>query len=376
MFKKKIKLFSLFGFEVGIDWSWLIIAVLVVWSLSSGLFPAMQEGLSNRTYWFMGIIGALGLFLSIIFHEFCHSVVARNYGLPMKGITLFIFGGVAEMSHEPERPKVEILMAAAGPAASLVVGIIFYALYWTGRRSGWAPPILGLTEYLGGINLLVAGFNLVPAFPLDGGRILRAGLWAWKNDFEWATRITSRIGSGFGILLIFLGILNMLGGNFVGGMWWLLIGLFLRGLAQTSEQRLLIAKALEGEPLDRFIKKENVAVAPSTSVTKLVDQYMYRQHQQLFPIVDGESLLGCVTKEDVKETPRAEWERKTVGELAHSCSPDNTIGPEARAMDAIKAMNQNGLGRLMVVDADGKLRGMVAMSDMLEYVALKSELQG
>jgi Zn-dependent protease len=177
MYGRQFNLFTLFGFRVRIDMSWIIIAILVAWSLSSGYFPVRFENLSTRTYWIMGIIGAAGLFLSIIFHEMAHSLVARRFGMPMKGITLFIFGGIAEMSREPPSPKAEFFMAVVGPLSSFAMAFLLYGVYAAGLRQGWPVGVTGVTMYLSAINGLLGLFNLVPAFPLDGGRVLRSILW-------------------------------------------------------------------------------------------------------------------------------------------------------------------------------------------------------
>jgi Zn-dependent protease len=237
MFNRKFKLFRLFGFEVGIDPSWIVLALLVAWSLSTGYFPVKYHELSSRQYWIMGIIGALGLFLSIVAHEFCHSLVARRSGLPMKGITLFIFGGVAEMNAEPTSARDEFIIAVVGPVSSFAMAAIFYGLNRLGETAGWPTTINGVMGYLGMINVILAVFNLVPAFPLDGGRILRAALWAWKGNLRWATRLASQFGQMFGLLLIALGILRVLGGFFVGGMWFFLIGLFISMKIELEEGR-------------------------------------------------------------------------------------------------------------------------------------------
>ena len=196
MFGRRIKLFTLLGFEVKIDLSWLVIAVLIVWSLSVDLFPRYFPGLGPQAYWGMGVAGALGLFLSIIFHEFSHSIVARKYGMPMKGITLFIFGGVAEMGDEPPRPLAEFMMAVVGPLSSIFIAGVAYVVYLQGTGAGWPEPLNGILGYLAYINALLAGFNLLPAFPLDGGRILRSILWGARKNLRWATRIASGIGAG------------------------------------------------------------------------------------------------------------------------------------------------------------------------------------
>lgn len=375
MFGNRIRLFSLFGFEVSLDPSWLIIAVLVVWSLAKGYFPYMHPGHPARLYWIMGVAGAIGLFLSIVFHEFWHSLVARQYGLAMKGITLFIFGGVAEMEEEPANPKTEFLMAAAGPLSSLILAGIFYVGYHLGRGTNWSAPVAWVLEYMGYMNLILAGFNLVPAFPLDGGRILRSILWGWKGDLRWATNVASTVGSGFGIFLIVVGVLNVLGGNFIGGMWWFLIGLFLRSVARSTNQRLQTRRALEGEPLSRFINRHPVTAPPDISVEEFVNDYVYKHHYKFFPVVDQARLVGCVSTRELKEIPRDEWPRRQVGELARHCSAENTISPDADAVEALSIMRRTGASRLMVTQGD-RLIGVVALKDMLELLALKMELEG
>lgn len=375
MFGKRIKLFKIFGFEVGIDWSWIILVILIAWSLSVGFFPYSYKNLSTQTYWVMGIVGTLGLFFSIIFHEMCHSLVARKYGIPMKGITLFIFGGVAEMGEEPPNPKAEFMMAIVGPISSIAVGIVFYGIYFLGRQNGWSEPINGVVQYLAFINGILAVFNLIPAFPLDGGRVLRSILWGWKKNLRWATHISSKIGSGFGILLIVLGAFQFLRGNFIGGMWWFLIGMFLRGAAKMSYQQLLLRKALEGEIVHRFMKTDPVTVTPSLSVAQLVEDYIYKYHYKMFPIVeDTDRLIGCVTTKQVKEIPREEWSQRNVREIATPCSAENTIGPQVDAMKALSIMSKTGASRLMVTEKN-RLLGIIALKDFLKFFALKVELE-
>ena len=375
MFGKRIKLFKLLGFEVGIDMSWIFIAVLIVWSLSTGLFPFYYKDLSTQIYWFMGITGALLLFASIIAHEFSHSLVARKYGMPMKGITLFIFGGVAQMDKEPPRPMAEFMMAIVGPISSIIIALLFYGLYTVGKQGTFPEPINGVVGYLAIINAILAGFNLIPAFPLDGGRVLRSILWGIKGNLRWATRVSSRIGSGFGFALIALGVIRVLYGNFIGGMWLFLIGMFVHGAAKGAYQQLLTRRALEGEPVRRFMKTEPVTVPPSISIEELVDAYVYQYHFKMFPVVeDSQRLVGCITTKQLKEVPRDQWRQKTVGEVAQSCSAENTIAPQADAMQALSVMNRTGNGRLMVVE-NGRLVGVLSLKDMLELMSLKMELE-
>lgn len=373
MFGSRITLFKLLGFEVRIDISWIIIAVLIVWSLAQGVFPLYDKTLSPLTYWLLGVGGAIGLFASIIFHELSHSLVARRFGLPMRGITLFIFGGVAEMDDEPSSPKAEFLMAIAGPLASIGIGALCLGLLSL-IRGIWPRPSELILNYLGTINLILAGFNLLPAFPLDGGRVFRSLLWRWKGDVRWATRVASQVGSAFGLFLIFLGVFSVLGGGLVGGIWWALIGLFLRSASKMSYQNVLVRSALEGESVKRFMKTDPVTVSGDTTVDHLVEDFIYKYHYRMFPVINDSRPLSCVSINDVKSIPREEWDHHTVRELARPCSTDNTISMDEDAIKALTVMNKTGSSRLMVVDHGGKLIGMVAMRDLMRFLALKLDL--
>lgn len=374
MFGKEIKLFRLLGFEVKIDFSWVILAILITWSLAQGLFPFYYEDFSTVTYWWMGIAGAVGLFISIIFHEFSHSMVARKYGIPMRGITLFIFGGVAQMNEEPNSARSELWMAVAGPAASIVMGIGLLVIDQAGQTLGWPDAVHGVIIYLAVINLVLAAFNLIPAFPLDGGRVLRSALWSWKGNLKRATRISSRIGSGFGILLIVLGAYIFIRGDFIGGVWWFLIGMFLRTASQNSYQQLIMRKELEGESVSRFMNQNPVTVAPSITLNEFVENYVYKLHYKLFPVVDGERLMGCVSVKEVKQVPRTEWKEHTVGEFAEKCSGQNTIASGMDAVTALSMMRRSNNSRLMVVDKD-RLVGIITLKDLLVFLSLKVELE-
>ncbi len=373
MFGKRITIFKLFGFEVKLDLSWLILGLLITWTLAKGLFPNFHEGLSTSTYWIMGVAGAIGLLFSIVFHELWHSLIARRFGLPMKGITLFIFGGVAEMTEEPPSPKAEFFMAVAGPLSSIVLGFLLFGVVFLGETAGWDKPFLGVIDYLAWINLILAGFNLIPAFPLDGGRVLRSILWGWKDDIRWATNVASKIGSGFGFVLIILGVLEAISGNFIGGAWMFLIGMFIRGASQMSYQQIVIRRALEGEKVSRFMASEPVTVPPSTNLNDLIEDYIYEYHYKMYPVVENGKLIGCVELNHVKEIPKEERSGKTVEDIMKSCSADNTVSPDEDAVKALSIMKQKNRSRLMVVDND-KLIGVVALKDMLEFLNIKVDL--
>lgn len=374
MFGKPLTLFRVFGFEVKADGSWLILGALIVWSLARGLFPGWIPGLDPGAYWLMGAAGAAGLFLSIVFHELCHSLVARRFGIDMRGITLFLFGGVSEMGDEPPSPKAEFFMAVAGPASSVVLAAVLTAAGLILRGGGPATPVTGVLRYLGLLNFVLAGFNLIPAFPLDGGRVLRAILWRAWNDLRRATRLASSVGLGAGAVLMGLGALQFLTGQVVGGLWTLIIGLFVRGAARSSYRQVLFRGALEGVPVRKLMTAEPVTVAPSTSVQRLVEDYVYKDQHKMYPVVEGGRLLGCVTLDQVKGVAREDWPSRDVGGLVRDCSADNTVGPDEDVLKALARMQRTGRSRLLVA-ADGKLAGVIALKDIMGFIALKLELE-
>ena len=374
MFGKRIGLFQLLGFKVQADLSWVLLAILVSWSLAKGLFPALYPDLSVASYWRMGVAGMLGLFASIVLHELSHALVARRYELPIKSITLFLFGGVAEMDEEPASPKVEFLMAIAGPIASFVLAIGFYVLSLVGSAIGLPLGVVGVCSYLALINGVLALFNLLPAFPLDGGRVLRSALWYWKGDYRWATRIAAANGEFFGLALIILGLLNVIGGNFVGGMWWFLIGMFLRAAAGASYNQLLTRRAFEGERVSRFMTNQPVTVSPDLLVSEVIDDYMYRYHHDFFPVAQGPRVLGLIDIRQVKSVPPEQRGSLTVADILRPCDPDTTVAPDSDAVQALTIMQRSGNSRLLVIDGD-RLVGVIALKDLLEFLNLKMDLE-
>jgi Zn-dependent protease/predicted transcriptional regulator len=374
MFGRSIKLFSIFDFEVKIDLSWLIILALVIWSLAGIVFPGEFPNLHWSAYLLMGLAGALGLFSSIIFHELCHSLVARRYGLPMKGITLFMFGGVAEMSDEPPSPKAEFLMAAAGPAASVLVAALFFGAYMLGASVGWPGELSAVLRWIAFINIVLVAFNLIPGFPLDGGRMLRATLWHFKHDLRSATQWASRVGAGFAWFLIGMGVLSLLMGAAIGGLWWILIGLFLRGAARQGYRQVIIRQALQGEPVRRFMNTEPVTVSSDLDIQQLVEDYIYKYHFKMFPVVDDGRLSGCVNTAQVKDVPQERWASTLVRDINHSCGAGNSIGPEDDAVHALSKMNSSQSSRLLVVEGD-RLVGIISLKDLLKFLSLKMELE-
>ena len=373
MFAHRITLFELFGFKVQIDASWLLLAVLIVWSLAEGYFPQVLPGLAGATYFWMGIAGLIGLGFSIVVHELAHSLVARRFDMPIRGITLFVFGGVAEMAEEPTSAKGELLMAIAGPAMSLAVAAVFTVLAALGSDFDLAAPAVTVADYLAFINTILALFNLVPAFPLDGGRVLRALLWGWKGDIVWATRIAATSGGLFGFVLIAFGLVSAIGGNIVGGIWLFVLGLFLRAAAAGAVSQIVTRSVLSGQPVSRFMRRDPIAVPPELSLDRLVDEYFYRHYFKNFPVAEGDRLLGSIRLEAIAAVERERWPWTTVGATMDPLSSDTVTDPDADAAAALEQMRRTGQSRLLVA-RDDRLVGVLSLRDLLDFLSVRLDL--
>jgi len=370
MFTKRFRIFHLFGFPIYLDLSWFLILFVLIWSLAAGYFPIMHPGLGAGAYWLMAAVGALALFGSVVLHELGHAVVARRHGIAIKGITLFIFGGVAEMAKEPPSARAEFMVAIAGPIVSVALAGLFYLA----AMMPLPVQVGGVLVYLAFINFILVAFNMVPAFPLDGGRVLRSLLWHWRDDLRGATRITSTIGSGFGIILIALGVFMLFIGNFIGAVWFFLLGMFLRGAARMSYQQLIVRQTLEGEPVHRFMRSDPVTVGTNVPLDSFAQNFVYRHHHKLYPVVDNGHLLGCLNAQRLKDFSPQDWPNHTVGELVQPCTPDMVIEDTADVTDAINQMTQQEAQRMIVVH-NGQLVGILSLRDLSEYLELKSELE-
>jgi Zn-dependent protease/CBS domain-containing protein len=375
MFRYRVTLFSLFGFKVSVDASWLLLAVLITWSLAVGYFPQAAPGLPKEMYWWLGVAGLIGFAFSIVFHELSHSLIARRFDMPIRGITLFVFGGVAEMEEEPPGAKAEFWMAIAGPLMSFFLAFVFFLLsgLFIGPDIAKPTPLAVLFGLLAYVNTVLAVFNLVPAFPLDGGRVLRAALWAWKGDIGWATRVAATAGSVFGFVLIAVGLVSALAGNLVGGLWWFLIGLFLRGAAGAEASRQIARSVLSGLPVSRFMSADVVAVPPDLPLVRLIDDYFYHHYFTSFPVSKDGRLIGCVNLKAVKAALAEHPAIQTVESVMEACPENQTVDPDADSAAALRQMQMAGVTRLFVTKA-GRLVGILALRDLLTFLAIKAEL--
>lgn len=373
MSDRGLPLIRILGFDVRFDLTWLILVALVIWTLSAGYFPQVLEGLSTATYVWMAILGAIGIFASIIIHELAHSLVARRFGMEMRGITLFVFGGAAHMPDEPPTPKAEFWMAIAGPITSVALAVLFWLLATIVAAAAVPETVVAVLGYLAGINLILAIFNMVPGFPLDGGRVLRAMLWWWKNDLHWATRVAASIGGGFGLALVVLGIVAVFGGNLIGGMWLFLIGLFLRAAASNSYQALITREALSGEPASAFMTRDPVTVTADTRLSDLVDEYFLGRYLKAVPVVDHGRLVGIVDVRRTKDVPRGEWPSRRVADVMKPITTEDTVKPDADAVEALRKLQESGASRVLVAEGE-RLVGIISLSDLRRILGLRLDL--
>jgi Zn-dependent protease/CBS domain-containing protein len=374
MFSGNIKLFEVFGFAVRVNVSWAFIALLIAWSLAQGYFPAVYKGFPETTYWWMGVAGVLGLFLSIVLHELAHSLVGRAYGIQIKGITLWLLGGVAELGDEPPSARAEFLMSIAGPLVSVLLAIGFWLGAGVTERLGASEAAAGVFSYLGLLNIVLAVFNMIPAFPLDGGRVLRAGLWAWSDDRRWATRLASRIGQWFGVGLMALGVFQLLSQPGLTGLWWIIMGMFIRSAASNSYYQFEASQLLKGKSISRFMSPDPITVAPDITVQTLIDEWVHGHFHEFFPVVERAKVVGAVGMQQIKQVPRETWRTTTVRQIMAPPSAENSVGADREAKEVLELMHNTGNSRLMVMDNDA-LAGVVALKDLLKPISLKMELE-
>ena len=371
--KKQIELIRIFNIPIKLDLSWFIIVAFISWTLALGYFPHKYPDLDKSIYWIMGISSALLLFVSVLLHELSHSIVAKKNNIPIKGITLFIFGGVAEMTEEPTTAKSEIKMAVAGPVCSGALALVFFVI--SNFLITFVPviPLIGILKYCVFINLALMIFNLLPGFPLDGGRILRAVIWNYTGDIRKATHTTSRIGSSLGVFLIIFGFFNIFTGNFIGGLWFAFIGIFLKGAAESGYQQLVAGKLLHGIKISEIMTRDLVTVEDSTTLDKLVDDYFLKHRYNSYPVVSNEMLVGIVSIHDVKQVPREDWDKVDVRKILDSKIINLCVSPDDDATSAMSKMIRNGLGRIPVLD-NGKLVGIVSHRDIIQIIKHKVDL--
>lgn len=369
----RFKLFRLCAIDVSVDSSWILCAGLVGWSLAETVFPTLSPGLSPALYWWMALVATLGFFASIVAHEFAHSLVARRFGISVRAITLFVFGGMAEMEHEPRTAKSELYTAAAGPAASLALACLFF-LGETAAVAAEAPDTVSTTLwYLAMANAVLFLFNLIPAFPLDGGRVLRAALWAWRGDLIWATSIAAGAGSLFGFFLMAVGILDLVNGDLPIGVWNLMIGLFLRGAALAGREEAIMHTLLAGLRVEEVMSRSPVWVSPELSIETLVEKIIYRHPHLSFPVCRQDRLVGVIGLSRLSLVAPADRGATLVEEVMTPPAEAEMVSPAAEVLSVLRQLRQAKGGALWVVEA-GRLAGVLTASDLQHCLAARRAL--
>jgi Zn-dependent protease len=361
-----VRVFTIRGIPVYVHVGWVFIYALITWSLAVGYFPQALPDLPAAAHWINGLMAALLLFVSVLLHELSHSFVAMGQGLRVRGITLHVFGGVSQIEEEARTPRAELLIAAAGPVTSFLIAAALGALVrWGGLPPGSTRAIL---VYLGFVNVAVGAFNLLPGYPLDGGRVLRAALWKWYGSLERATYLASQAGVGLAYGLMALGVLQILGGGIIGGAWMVLLGLFLStaaevGYAHTSVRRML-AKISVADVMTRDV----ITVAADATVAELVDLF-WAHHVTSFPVVEGDAVRGIVTVQSVHDVPRERWTQARVRESMRPLTDDLVVAPHDSLVRALDKASRSGIGRLAVMDG-GRLRGYLSLKDITHVLTL------
>jgi Zn-dependent protease/predicted transcriptional regulator len=358
------------GIRIGIDYTWLLAFALVSWSLAAGYFPQVLPRQAVLTYWSMGTVGALLLFACVLLHELSHSLVARRRGLHVDSITLFIFGGVSNLSSEMARPLDEFAVAVVGPLTSLVLAGL--ATLLGEALAGGNAVIAALLGYLAFANAMLGVFNLVPGFPLDGGRLLRAAVWAISGSLRQATTIASYTGQTLGYLLVLLGVSTLLGGDVLSGLWMVLIGLFLSGAAASTRQEQVAREVLSEIAVNTVMDTSPPTASAKTSVDDFVFECAVLHGHRAVLVTEADHLLGLVTLADVNKVERDAWVTTTLSEIM-STSPLRTVAPESDLATALELMATHSVHQLPVI-SDGRIVGMINRADILRMLQLRDQL--
>ncbi|MDZ8080075.1 MAG: site-2 protease family protein [Nostoc sp. DcaGUA01] len=367
------RLGSIFGFEIRVDLSWLLIVFLVLWTLSSGLFPSNYPGLSNATYFGMGLVATLLFFASLLAHELSHSFVARAKGIPVEGITLFIFGGVSRTRMDAERPDDEFQIAIVGPVTSLVLAAVFGLIWYIGNTAAWSVVVTGVASYLASINLILAIFNMLPGFPLDGGRVFRSIIWKYTGNKQKATQIASMGGKLLAYVLIALGFWELFGSALLSGLWLILIGWFLYNAAEAGYEELLIRRSLEGVKAQEIMTPYPETVNTDLTLQDLVDKYLLSRRYQSFPVVEDTHPVGIITLNEVKDVPRQEWGDRTVRDTMIPMHTRVTVRPEEQMSQVLEKMQESGIRRVLVTQ-NGSLKGIITANDVAHWLQRQRDL--
>ncbi len=368
--QSSFRLGKIMGIEIGVHYTWLIVFALITWSLAVS-FPQQFPGWSPITYWIVGATSALLLFASVLVHELAHSIVAIRAGLPVSSIVLFIFGGVSNISREPQRPSDELYMSIVGPATSLILGIIFGILLFSLR--GVSPEITAILFYLTFTNIALAIFNLIPGFPLDGGRVLRAIVWWLTGNLLRATRIATIAGQLTGYILILGGLLWAFAGNFLGGIWLAIIGWFLTNAAEASYRQVALQDVFRRFRVRELMNPHPVTVQPWDTLEDVVNNYILQRNVRALPVVENGELVGLITLADVREVPQQQWGEVPVKDVMKRTTELHTVSPDSDLGQVLRSMAEEDINQLPVV-VGNRLVGLLSRSQIMRFLQVREEL--
>lgn len=366
-----IKLGRVFGIEIGIHWSWIFIFAIVTWSFATSIFGEFYPEWTDAQRWIGGAFVALIFFLSVLAHELSHAVVSNRNGLPVKTITLFVFGGVANLTKEPESPGLEFRIAIVGPAMSLTIGALFAALWFAVRPLN--DGIAGICANLAVINASLAIFNMLPGFPLDGGRVFRSIVWHRNKNRLRATRTAARAGEWIAYGIMGIGVLYTVLGSPVNGIWFLLIGLFLRSASAASYQQLVVETTLAGIPVREVMQTAVASVPPDLSVEELVQEHVLRRNARCFAVIAAGDFAGLVTLSDIRKLPRDQWPTTSVYRAMTPASRLHSVGPEESLAKVLQMMAMFDVNQLPVIYGR-ELVGMLNRADVLRFIQVRQEI--
>jgi Zn-dependent proteases len=370
--KGSIAIGKIKGIQLEINISWFVIFGLVIFTLATSYFPQNYPAWDPVLKWTISSIIALLLFSSVLLHELSHSLVSKSLGIEVKKISLFIFGGIAQIEKEPDEPAKELKIAIAGPATSILLYMLFTILSNIVVVFGASEVITVLLAYVANVNLVLAIFNMVPAFPLDGGRVLRAIIWYLTDNLQKATRIASSLGSIFSYFLIFIGIFGVLSGTFISGIWFIFIGWFINQASQSSYQNMVMSDIFNKIPVSEFMTDKVMTVDCYISVRELVDSYFFKYRFASFPVRRNEEVIGIVNRDRVKDLDKELWNQTTVNSITDPLNDNLIVSPDECVSDAMKKLFSNEIGRVLVMD-QARLIGIVSRTDILNYIRIHSQ---
>lgn len=365
-----IRIFRIAGIDIYINFSWIIILVFLTFSLATGWFATLYPGWATATYWVVSLIAALLLFVSVLLHELAHSFVARARGLPVKSIVLFIFGGVSNIEREPGSPGVEFQMAFVGPLTSLVIGVVCYLFLLAMRGSN--SPVAAILGYLAVTNILLGIFNLIPGFPLDGGRVLRSIVWRISGNLVTATRVATIVGQIIAYLFILIGIFFFFTGNLLDGIWLGFIGWFLLSSAQSAGTQTMVKTSFQGITVSQIMNTSPMTVPANISLQRLVHEYFIPQGLRSALVMQGDQLAGLVTLSDIRHVSQDQWPQTPVGYIMIPLERLHTVTPDQQLNDVLPLMTGRDVNQLPVVQ-DGRLVGILSRDAIMRFLEVRRD---